>query len=457
MGLEAQRTGALAAQQEALAPAQDFYSRDVARLEEERLWPKVWLIVCREQELQNRGDYVVHDIGKESIFVIRTEKGIKGYYNVCQHRGRRLKDGDGNSGKSIYCPFHAWRWNLDGSLAHRTNEADWAGEPLCSHAEVALKEVRVETWGGWVWFTMDPDIKPLLEYLAPIPEKLAVLELEDCKIAWHKILHFPCNWKLVLNAFNEAYHVEGTHTQLKRYELPQSVSKALGDHGWFGYAPARDKPAGVDATVTGESVNTPPANLDFRKLTHARMQETMEWLRCLVSVYGIEAARRLSEELPETASLQEVQAKQWELHRTVMEERGAKWPEGITRQGIADIGTNYHIFPNTIALPCVDGAQWYRARPDGDDPEKCIFEIWWLMRFAPGEEPEVQHDEYPTLADFEGQNPFLEQDFSNLLANQKGIHSRGFQGLRTNPAQEMSVRNFSRALHRYLTADGDPT
>src|SRR4029453_13122869 len=106
-----------------LIPGEHYYSREVARLEEERMWPKVWLIVCREQELERVGDFVTHDLGRESFFVVRTENGVKGYYNVCQHRGRRLKDGCGNS-KSVYCPFHGWRWNLDGALLERTDAAD---------------------------------------------------------------------------------------------------------------------------------------------------------------------------------------------------------------------------------------------------------------------------------------------------------------------------------------------
>jgi phenylpropionate dioxygenase-like ring-hydroxylating dioxygenase large terminal subunit len=451
MGLE-QPKSANAAAEDVLIDRKHYFSREIAAREEEKLWPKVWLIVCREQELEDRGDYVVHDVGAESIFVVKTEGGVKAYYNVCQHRGRRLKDGIGNTGKSIYCPYHAWRWNLDGSLAYRTNDEDWAGAPLCEHADVALKEVRVDTWAGWVWVSMDPNIVPLREYLGPIPDMLAPLELETCKIAWHKILHFPCNWKLVLDAFNEAYHVEGTHSQLKKYELPISVSKALGDHGWFGYYPAKDKLAKEGEEITGESKNVAAVGVDFRKVLHARLLESMHWLRCLVSEYGIEAARRLQDVLPEDAPLSEVLAKHWELHRAVTEERGAYWPKDITQAKLVDIGTDIHMFPNTICLPCVDGAQWYRCRPDGDDPQKCIFEIWWLMRFPPGEEPEIQHDEYPTLAAFEGQNPFLEQDFSNLLANQKGVRSRGFQGLRTNPVQEMAVRNFHRALDKYLNA-----
>ena len=73
MGLEKLNTDKSASTEEVLINGEHYYSREIARLEEERLWPKVWLIVCREQELKDRGDYVVHDINKESIFVIRTE------------------------------------------------------------------------------------------------------------------------------------------------------------------------------------------------------------------------------------------------------------------------------------------------------------------------------------------------------------------------------------------------
>jgi len=423
-----------------LIPGEHYYSREVARLEEERMWPKVWLIVCREQELERVGDFVTHDLGRESFFVVRTQSGVKGFYNVCQHRGRRLKDGCGNSGKSVYCPFHGWRWNLDGSLLERTDAADWQNEPLCSDAEVTLKEVRLGTWGGWVWATMDPDAKPLLDYLAPIPEILAPIDLQDCKIAWHKILHFPCNWKLVLDAFNEGYHTLGTHGQMQKYGQPNTISGAFGDHAWFTYAPDM-----ANARVSGA--------LDYRQIMLDANVELLETLKCLQSEYTVEAARRLFDALPADAGPERVFAKYFELHRMVMEESGAKWPERLDLETMGTIGTDYHMFPNTICLPTPDGAQWYRCRPDGDDPEKCVFEVWWLRRFPPGEEPPIRHDEYQTLEAFEGENPFMEQDFGNLLASQRGVHSRGFQGLRTCAAQEMPVRNFHRVLDRYLSGD----
>lgn len=430
-----------------LIPGEHYYSREIARLEFERMWPRTWLMVCREQEVQNRGDFVVYDIGKESFFVVNTGDGIKGYFNVCQHRGRRLKDGSGNS-PAIYCPFHAWRWDLEGNLGFRTDDPDWAGEAQCAHADVALKQVRVEYWAGWVWANMDPAAPSLMDYLGPIPEILAPLELENTRIAWHQAIHFPCNWKLVLDAFNEGYHTSGTHSHLRKFEVPYSTSRAIGDHGWFAYTPGRHKPA-----EGAEEGSAPPQKLDYRKLLHARLVSSLEMLRCLVSEYGVEAARRLSDVLPEDATLEQVLAKQWELHRQVMEERGAKWPEKLSPQLMREIGTDYHIFPNQICLPSVDGAEWYRCRPDADDPEKCVLEIWWLMRFAPGKEPPVVHQEFLTPENFKGQNEFLEQDFSNLIANQKGVHSRGFQGLRTNPKQELAVRNFHQAIERYIYGD----
>jgi len=302
---------------------------------------------------------------------------------------------------------------------------------------------------------MDPDIVPLREYLAPVPAALDPLELEDCKIAWHKIIVIPCNWKTVLDAFNEGYHVEGTHPQIMKYGRPRSVSEAFGAHSWFHYPTYRS----AFDLKNAKKLETEPEVLkgdvpDFRKLMHSQQVESLAWLKSLVSDYSVEAARRLSDVLPADAPFPEVTSKFFELHRQVIEEAGAKWPEGMTRDALAKAGTDWHMFPNTICLPCADGALWYRATPNGDDPESCIFDIWWLMRFGEGKEPEISHDFYDSPDKFQNVNPFLEQDFANLLAIQAGVHSRGFKGARTNPVQEVAISNFHRTLHRYLGLDG---
>ena len=94
--------------------------------------------------------------------------------------------------------------------------------------------------------------------------------------------------------------------------------------------------------------------------------------------------------------------------------------------------------------------EWYRLRPNGDHPESCIFDVWWLQRYPEGKEPPIEHQFWPTPESFKGENPFLEQDFANLIAVQQGMHSRGFEGQRTNPVQEIAISNFHQALHRWL-------
>jgi len=109
-------------------------------------------------------------------------------------------------------------------------------------------------------------------------------------------------------------------------------------------------------------------------------------------------------------------------------------------------------FSHTIILPTIDGALWYRARPNGVDSDSCIFDVWSLGRYKAGTEPAIKREFYQRLDDFKNNVPFLEQDFENLLMVQKGMQSRGFSGARTNPVQEVTVSNFHRVLHEYIYA-----
>src|SRR5579859_2509401 len=113
---------------EDFVPKDSFISPEFLRLENERLWPKVWQIACREEEIPEVGNYVTYDIAGESLVVVRTAPDvIKAYYNVCQHRGRILMDQPAGRTKLFHCRYHGWRWSLDGGLMKVTDEQDWAG------------------------------------------------------------------------------------------------------------------------------------------------------------------------------------------------------------------------------------------------------------------------------------------------------------------------------------------
>lgn len=403
-------------------------------------------MACRVEQLARVGDFVTFDIAKESIIVVRTAPDrIKAYYNVCQHRGRRLLERPcGNTGKHLFCQFHGWRWTIDGQLDRAVNREDWEDYPGYFD-DKNLAEVRADTWAGWVFVAMDPDIEPLLEYLAPVPQFIDPYRLEDCRIEWHKTIRFPCNWKVVANAFNENYHVETTHGQLNKFGLAKSPAFVRGKHAHF-------RVEVVAGSSAGQNLGTGGQFRDMIETIEIRETERYDWLLAMSSPYSVTAARRLRDAISPDADAGAIIAKFRELHRREMEKAGVKWPETISGEVLAAAGVDRHVFPNFLFLPTVDGALVYRARPDGDDPESCWYDVWWLGRFAPGKEPEWTHDIYNSLEEAKGVNRFLEQDFANLVAVQRGIHSRGFKGSAYNPVQEVEIIQFERMLDEYLGA-----
>jgi hypothetical protein len=126
----------------------------------------------------------------------------------------------------------------------------------------------------------------------------------------------------------------------------------------------------------------------------------------------------------------------------------------LTPEQAAAAGTSWQILPNTIMFPVVDGVLWYRMRPDARDADKCIFDIWCLRRYAPGGEPEVDTQVFDGFEAARGVNPFLEEDFANMLAVNAGMKSRGWRGARTNPEEELTVSHFHRQLDGYLVPNG---
>lgn len=214
-------------------PKEVYFDPDFARLEEQRLWPRVWQIACRLEELPTVGSFVTYDIVDDSILVVRTsESEIKAYHNVCPHRGRRLADGCG-SARKFQCAFHGWQFNLDGSPAVVVDRHDWGG--CLNDDEIRLREVRTGFWGGFVFINMDPGCEPLEKFLAPIDEYTSRFEFEKLRFRWYKSTIVPANWKTVLEFFNEFYHVQQTHRQLLPFTNDYSNSDGFGKHAAIWY------------------------------------------------------------------------------------------------------------------------------------------------------------------------------------------------------------------------------
>lgn len=430
-------------------PKGAYLSRDFLNLEQERLWPRVWQMACRLEEIPRVGDYVTYDICNEAVIVVRTAADrIQAFHNACQHRGRRLVDGCGHRARFV-CKFHGWSWHVDGRLAKATDHEDWEGCPDMAAENLSLPQIQVDTWQGFVFVNFDPDCEPLAQFLAPMPAFCDGFEFGQMRFWWYKSVKLPCNWKVALEAFNEGYHVSATHPQLlDTIGDDRTKSFAQGKHGMFGYYDTT-RPVGAPSPRTGK-----PMPGDLRPGMVSYLDELGRTLRAVTTWRDNEATKRLLTDASASDDPITLMVKMQQFHKEAAEKDGAGWP-AISFEDQYKAGTDWHVFPNMIFLPYPDGALFYRARPDGDDPDRCIYDVWSLARFAPGKEPPLEREFYwgpdDWRTDMEQRfGKILAQDFENMSQVQRGMKSSGFQGSRTNPRQEAAVSNFHRVLHEML-------
>lgn len=425
----------------------DYFSPSVAQLEKTRMWPKVWQVVGRLEEVPLVGSYLTYEILDESVLVIRTASDrVQAFHNVCQHRGRRLLAGRGKT-QQIACRFHGWRYNIDGSVHTVVEPGDWQGCPHMTNADLALKPIRLDTWQGWIFINFDGKAAPLAQYMAPIPERIDPYEIERWRYRWHKAVVVKCNWKVALEAFNEFYHVPATHAQLQRYQDDISRCEVHGDHGMMKYPADLNRPWGAPSVRSGI-----PVPRDIRATLVTALREFEETFKAIWSPRAMMASHRVLSELPPDTPHEVALGKMIGYWREAALAEGAGWPS-ITPEQMDKAGYDWHMFPNFIFLVGLDGGIFYRIRPNGDDPESCIFDVWSLVRYVPGGEPEVKHEFYEKWQDCDTLGLLLTQDFLNMEEVHLGMKSSGFAAARMNPLQESVLINFHRVLHRYLGID----
>jgi len=197
-----------------------------------------------------------------------------------------------------------------------------------------------------------------------------------------------------------------------------------------------------------------PMPVDLRPGLVAFYQEMEDTLKAIFTARDNEAVRRLMTEVPAATAPIDVFVKGIEFQKEAAIASGAGWPN-VTLEQMGKAGTDWHVFPNLVFLMWPDGVLAYRARPDLHDPDYCIYDIWSLVRYAPGAEPPLKREFYHGANDWrdntvENFGLILAQDFQNMSEVQRGMKSRGFRGSRTNPLQESAVSNFHKVLHGYV-------
>lgn len=447
----------------AYVPKGRYLDPEFLQRELDTVFTRTWLMACRAEELPDVGCFVEYEIGSYSILIVREAKdSIRAYHNACRHRGTRLARGRGRVG-SLICPFHGWRWNLDGSIRLVLDREEFVPR---SADDLGLAGVRAEQWGGFVFINMDPDAQPLLDYLDPIARIFEPFGFENMRYRWQKGVVLPCNWKTALDGFLEAYHVAGTHPQLHRFDKSNtnaaSIKELVGSRMW---APttvyerhAHYSSVGPKKNATAGGAAKDPAMKTTQGVNDERLVVALAIQYIADDMRGLENERswRAAEALKTAEVPQGQSAGQYflQLYRELSLAEGYDWPV-ITPRQWAEAGTAWNVFPNTIILPNQGSAFCYRARPNGLDPDSCIFEIFSLDQI-PVADYEKKWDCAPEFfEDFREADlgVVFTQDLMNAKEVTVGMHSPSFDGHRLSEEQEMTIYNHHRVADRFLWTD----
>jgi phenylpropionate dioxygenase-like ring-hydroxylating dioxygenase large terminal subunit len=402
-------------------PKERYTSADFARREWDGMWTKVWLLAGRESDLAAPGDYCTFEIGPESILVVRQADGtLAARYNVCMHRGNRLcEPGRGHAPRKFTCRFHGWQYGLDGALL-RVTDPQCFPQGLPSET-LSLRPVRCDTWGGFVWISLNPEAEPLRHYLGVIPDHLAPYHFDEWAIANDVTLEVACNWKTSVDAFNEAYHIMATHAwTLEFTDDVNTVYECYERHSRMIFPEAQPSPR-----HPGRGTITP-------------------FLRDYFLVpRGIDPTTVKSVAEARTAIAAAIRQQGPAL--------GCDFSELSESQLNDDF--HYTIFPN-VTLNIHAQFTWvFTHRPHPDDPQRMYFDFVNLVRMPAHDVPRPQKETYrvadgASLAHIPGGN-VLDEDMYNLPRIQAGMRSAAFTGLHLS-TQEIRIRHFHHTLMQYL-------
>ncbi|MFN3553251.1 MAG: aromatic ring-hydroxylating oxygenase subunit alpha [Novosphingobium meiothermophilum] len=407
-----------------------------AREEWEKVFARSWLLAGPLSDIPETGDFMKFDIGPESFIVVRGEgDAVHAHYNVCPHRGSQLVFGDFGSLDQFTCPFHSWKFGLDGRNISVTDAETFRPEVLCHGTD--LSSVRCEVAAGLVFISMDPGIKPLREFLGPILPQLELYEIDQMYVVQHRRSDWGANWKGGVDAFAEIYHLHAVHPQ----------TQCL-----------MDDRTQIDLWPGGLSRQFVPFAQPSPRF--ADQESVNPGIQMMLRDAGIDPSTF-------TGTARETRAAVQQAKRRRSEQLGLRY-ERFSDSQLSD-SVVYSIFPN-VQIGCHPEAVFlHRFIPHPTDPNQFTYDTCILYRHvdAPGysapawmglaedvdlsgrTRPEIVHTklgEPPCLGEV------LDQDSDLLPVVQKGAHSRGFKGPLWGE-QEGRLRHFHAELDRMMAAD----
>jgi Rieske 2Fe-2S family protein len=252
-------------------PQQYFVSDEIFCREQKQIFSKQWVLVGHQSQIADAGDYFLISIssssdygaGRESLIIIRDKSGvIHGFYNVCRHRGTRLKEDACGHASAIQCPYHAWTYGLDGRLIGAPHMDEVPG---FDKADYSLRAVNLGVWEGFIFINLDENALPLEEWFAPLDGKFSHWNMSILCSAKRIEYDVQANWKLMFENYSECYHCPGVHPLLAKVSPYDSAENDLSEGPFLGGFMKINRGAGL--TMSGKACAL--------KIDHEQEQENL--------------------------------------------------------------------------------------------------------------------------------------------------------------------------------------
>jgi choline monooxygenase len=221
-------------------PRAAYTDPDFFRLEIERVFGRGWTYVGAAGEMPQAGDAIPITLGDMPIVLVRQRGGnVKAFHNVCRHRGPILIRKPVASQSALICPYHAWSYDLNGELK-RTPGYMGSGRNDCGPLDkscMGLMEIRCDIWRDGIFINLSGEAGSLADVYAPLEQRWAHHDLSLLRYGGSARLRINGNWKLVMENFQEGYHLPMTHPFLNslsslenHYSVVEPAFQGQGSH-----------------------------------------------------------------------------------------------------------------------------------------------------------------------------------------------------------------------------------
>jgi nitrite reductase/ring-hydroxylating ferredoxin subunit len=411
-------------------PVSRYIDPAFAALEASRLWPSVWQFACSTDHVAEPGDFYEYRSGDLSILVVRGDDGsLRAFQNVCRHRGSLLCQGSGSGLEHIRCPFHRWTWDLAGRLKEVPSRREFG----VLNDDYPLFAGQVDTWGPMVFVNPDSSAEPLADFLAPVPDDAAWARIDEFHCTASATVPARCNWKTLIDAFSETYHVQGIHREM----LPM-CDDVNGPQGVWSRHGKLTQPYGLASPRLRERPNDQQVWEAFVEIMGNR-----------VGLPTDRAAAGAAPSVPEGRTFRDVLAEKVRAHYAT---RGVDLSDFDVDQTLNM--SQYNLFPNITVLVFSDMVNVIRSRP-GDDHEHASMDAFLFERRPAGDAAGPGRP-FDVVLGPDEELPLglvLGQDVANFERAHRGMHQPGLTHLTVSPTEECRLVNLHRNLERVLAIE----